>query len=204
MTHSHDVTDVDGLLDFLRATEKLKVTRRSAYTSDGEPESVAEHSWRVCVMALALQNELRDVNLGKLLAMCVVHDLGEAIGGDVPAPEQARRLAADPTATKSAAEREDLLTLVAPLPEPVRASIVALWDEYEAAKSPEARVAKALDKLETILQHTQGKNPPDFDYRFNLGYGRAFTADRPVIVRLRELLDRETERLADAAGDGSA
>ncbi|MFL5613370.1 MAG: HD family hydrolase [Gemmatimonadaceae bacterium] len=204
MTPSNDVTDVDGLLDFLRATEKLKVTRRSAYTSDGEPESVAEHSWRVCVMALALQNELRDVNLGKLLAMCVVHDLGEAIGGDVPAPEQARRLAADPTATKSAAEREDLLTLLAPLPEPVRASIAALWDEYEAAKSPEARVAKALDKLETILQHTQGKNPTDFDYRFNLGYGRAFTADRPVIVRLRELLDRETERLADAAGDGNA
>jgi putative hydrolase of HD superfamily len=136
--------------------------------------------------------------------MCVVHDLGEAIGGDVPAPEQARRLAADPTATKSAAEREDLLTLLAPLPEPVRASIVALWDEYEAAKSPEARVAKALDKLETILQHTQGKNPTDFDYRFNLGYGRAFTADRPIIVRLRELLDRETERLADAAGDTSA
>lgn len=204
MTHSNDVTDVDGLLDFLRATEKLKVTRRSAYTSDGEPESVAEHSWRVCMMALALQSELRDVNLGKLLAMCVVHDLGEAIGGDVPAPEQARRLAADPTATKSAAEREDLLTLLAPLPEPVRASIVALWDEYEAAKSPEARVAKALDKLETILQHTQGKNPTDFDYRFNLGYGRAFTADRPIIVRLRELLDRETERLADAAGDTSA
>jgi putative hydrolase of HD superfamily len=204
MTHSNDVTDVDGLLDFLRATEKLKVTRRSAYTSDGEPESVAEHSWRVCMMALALQSELRDVNLGKLLAMCVVHDLGEAIGGDVPAPEQARRLAADPTATKSAAEREDLLTLLAPLPEPVRASIVALWDEYEAAKSPGARVAKALDKLETILQHTQGKNPTDFDYRFNLGYGRAFTADRPIIVRLRELLDRETERLADAAGDTSA
>jgi putative hydrolase of HD superfamily len=195
----NDVTDVDGLLEFLRSTEKLKVTRRSAYTSEGEPESVAEHSWRVCVMALALQNELRDVNIGKLLAMCVVHDLGEAIAGDVPAPEQARRLAADPTATKSAAERQDLLTLVAPLPEAVRASIVALWDEYEAAVSPEARVAKALDKLETILQHTQGKNPTDFDYRFNLGYGRAFTADRPIIVRLRELLDRETERLAEAS-----
>jgi putative hydrolase of HD superfamily len=199
MAHASELDDAAGLLEFLRATEKLKVTHRSAYTSDGSPESVAEHSWRVCVMALALQNELRDVNLGKLLAMCVVHDLGEAISGDVPAPEQARRLAADPRATKSAAERRDLLTLVAPLPESTRASIVALWDEYEAASSAEARVAKALDKLETILQHTQGKNPADFDYRFNLGYGRAFTADRPIIVRLRELLDRETERLAEEA-----
>jgi putative hydrolase of HD superfamily len=197
MTDAKDLAHVDGILEFLRATERLKVTPRSAYTSDGEAESVAEHSWRVCLMALTLHDEIPDVDLGRLLAMCVVHDLGEAIGGDVPAPEQARRLAADPSATKSAAERNDLLTLVAPLPESVRESIVALWDEYEAAATPEARVAKALDKLETILQHTQGKNPADFDYRFNLGYGRAFTAGLPIIVRLRQLLDGETERLAE-------
>jgi putative hydrolase of HD superfamily len=72
------------------------------------------------------------------------------------------------------------------------------------AKSPEARVAKALDKLETILQHTQGENPPEFDYRFNLGYGRAFTADHPVIVRLREILDRETARLAERSEEARA
>ena len=188
---------LDGILEFLRATERIKVVTRSAYTSEGTPESVAEHSWRLCLMALVLRDEFPDVDLGKLLAMCVVHDLGEAIGGDVPAPEQARRRAADPGATKAAQEREDLLTLLAPLPVSVRETITALWDEYEAAASPEARVAKALDKLETILQHTQGDNPPDFDYRFNLGYGRAFTAGHPAIVRLREALDRETERLAE-------
>jgi len=188
---------LDGILEFLRATERLKVVTRSAYTSEGKQETVAEHSWRLCLMALVLRDEFPDVDLGKLLAMCVVHDLGEAIGGDVPAPEQARRRAADPGATKAAQEREDLLTLLAPLPELLRETITALWDEYEAATSPEARAAKALDKLETILQHTQGDNPPDFDYRFNLGYGRAFTAGHPAIVRLREVLDRETERLAE-------
>ena len=188
---------VDGILEFLRATERLKVVARSAYTSEGNPESVAEHSWRLCLMALVLRDEFPDVDLGKLLAMCVVHDLGEAIGGDVPAPEQARRRALDPGATKAAQEREDLLTLLAPLPAPQRLTITALWDEYEAATSPEARAAKALDKLETILQHTQGDNPPGFDYRFNLGYGRAFTDGPPAIVRLRAVLDRETERLAE-------
>jgi putative hydrolase of HD superfamily len=198
MSHVTDPARLDGILEFLRATEQLKVTRRSAYTSEGQAESVAEHSWRLCMMALVLGEEFPDANLGKLLAMCVIHDLGEAIGGDVPAPEQARRLAADPAATKSAQEREDLLTLLAPLPSSVRAMITGLWDEYEAASSVEARVAKALDKLETILQHTQGENPPGFDYRFNLGYGRAFTAGHPTIVRLREILDRETARLADA------
>ena len=188
---------LDGTLEFLRATERLKVVTRSAYTSAGKQETVAEHSWRLCLMALVLRDEFPDVDLGKLLAMCVVHDLGEAIGGDVPAPEQARRRAADPHATKAAQEREDLLTLLAPLPAPMRQTITALWDEYEAATSPEARAAKALDKLETILQHTQGANPPDFDYRFNLGYGRAFTDGHPAIVRLRAVLDRETERLAE-------
>lgn len=199
MASDIDSKQLDGILEFLRATERLKVTHRSAYTSAGDPESVAEHSWRLCLMALVLREAFPEVDLGKLLAMCIIHDLGEAIGGDVPAPEQARRRAADPSASKSAREREDLLTLVAPLPESVRTTITRLWDEYERAASLEARVAKALDKLETILQHTQGANPPDFDYRFNLGYGRAFTGDHPVIVRLREILDRETERLAARA-----
>jgi putative hydrolase of HD superfamily len=200
MTPADNLAHLGGILDFLRATERLKIVRRSAYTSEGEPESVAEHSWRLCLMALVLRDEFPSVDLGKLLAMCVVHDLGEAIGGDVPAPEQARRLEADPSASKSGQERRDLLTLLAPLPTPTRVMITALWDEYESATSVEARTAKALDKLETILQHTQGANPADFDYRFNLEYGRRFTADHPVIVRLRELLDDETRTRMGAKG----
>jgi putative hydrolase of HD superfamily len=200
MSDARDLAHLGGILEFLRSAERLKVTTRSAYTSSGQQESVAEHSWRLCLMALVLRDEFPDVDLAKLVAMCVVHDLGEAIGGDVPAPEQAARLARDPTATKAAQEREDLLTLVSPLPASVRAEITALWDEYDAAATREARIAKALDKLETILQHTQGDNPPDFDYQFNLGYGRAFTAGHPAIVRLREVLDAETARRAGERG----
>jgi 5'-deoxynucleotidase YfbR-like HD superfamily hydrolase len=202
MHEERELSQLDGIVEFLRAAERLKVAKRSAYTSAGEAESVAEHSWRLCLMALVLREEFPDVDIGKLVAMCVVHDLGEALGGDVPAPEQAARLARDPKAHKSAQEREDLLTLLEPLPQRIRVEITALWDEYEGAKSPEARIAKALDKLETILQHTQGENPPEFDYRFNLGYGRAFTSDHPAIVRLREMLDRETSRLADRGSRG--
>jgi putative hydrolase of HD superfamily len=200
MSDERELAYLGGVLEFLRAAERLKVTTRSAYTSEGRAESVAEHSWRVCLMALVLRNEFPGIDLGKLIAMCVIHDLGEAIGGDVPAPEQAARLARDPTASKAAQERADLLTLVAPLPSHVRAEITALWDEYESATTQEARIAKALDKLETILQHTQGANPPGFDYRFNLGYGRLFTVGYPAIVRLRQVLDEETLRLARIEG----
>ena len=65
-----------------------------------------------------------------------------------------------------------------------------------AATTPEARLAKALDRLETLLQHTQGQNPPGFDYAFNLDYGRHHTTGNPTVEALRCLIDAETERLA--------
>jgi putative hydrolase of HD superfamily len=191
-------SELVGILEFLRAAERLKTTTRSGWTSAGQPESVAEHTWRLCLMALVLRPSFADVDFERLIKICIVHDLGEAIGGDVPAPEQARRAAG-----KAADERRDLLQLLALLPAPVRDEITALWDEYETAHSAEARLAKALDKLETILQHTQGDNPADFDYRFNLTYGRQYTGDHPLLAAVRVLLDEETERRAREAEGAS-
>jgi putative hydrolase of HD superfamily len=188
-----------GLIDFLRATERLKTVARSGYTSAGLPESVAEHTWRLALMALLLAPEFPDVDFARLVKICLVHDLGEAVGGDIPAPEQARRRAAGVSEGKAADERRDLVSLLQPLPASLQAEITALWDEYEAAESREAKLAKALDKLETILQHTQGRNPPDFDYRFNLGYGREHTAGPPLIAAMRAVLDRATEDRAREA-----
>ena len=174
-------SEVAGVLEFLRAAEAMKNQTRSARTSTGKRESVAEHTWRLCLMAVVLADQFPGIDFGKLVRICVVHDLGEAIGGDVPA----------------VAQRADLLRLLAPLPARLRDELTALWDEYEAAATPEARLAKALDKLETILQHTQGANPPGFDYRFNLGYGRQYTDSPPLVAALRELLDRDTLRRAE-------
>ncbi|HKU61843.1 MAG TPA: HD domain-containing protein [Gemmatimonadales bacterium] len=182
--------DLDGILAFLRAAERLKTVTRSGWTSTGQPESVAEHTWRLCLMAMVLYGRAPGVDLARLLRMCLIHDLGEAIRGDVPAPAQAA------PGAKSADERADLLELTGPLPGELRQEIVALWDEYEAAESVEARLAKGLDKLETILQHTQGMNPSDFDYDFNLGYGRRFTESDPVLRALRDRLDEATRRRA--------
>lgn len=190
-------SELAGILDFLRSAERLKSVTRSAYTSQGEQESVAEHTWRLCLMALVFADRFPEVEFARLLKICVIHDLGEAIGGDIPAPLQ------EAGAGKAAQERADLLQLLEPLPERLRAEITALWDEYEEARSPEARLAKALDKLETILQHNQGKNPRSFDYRYNLEYGRRYTGDPPLIAAIREVLDEETERRArEAEGVG--
>lgn len=184
-------SDLTGLLDFLRGAERLKNTVRSGHTSEGRRESVAEHTWRLCLMALVFEEHFPEVDFARLVKICLVHDLGEALHGDVPAPEQ--------TGAKTEEERRDLLHLLAPLPAPLRDDIAALWDEYEAAKTPEARLAKALDKLETILQHNQGQNPTGFDYRFNLDYGRQYTSDDPRVATVRRVLDEETERRAQEA-----
>lgn len=189
-------TEIAGILDFLRAAERLKNVTRSAYTSEGHPESVAEHTWRLCLMALLFHDRFPELDFAKLIKICIVHDLGEAIGGDIPAPQQSA------TKEKSEQERIDLLELLEPLPQRLRDEVTGLWDAYEAATCPEAKLAKGLDKLETILQHNQGQNPPDFDYRFNLEYGAGYTAEPPLVAAIRSALDEETERRALDAEEG--
>lgn len=178
--------ELAGTLAFIRAAERLKDTHRSGWTSSGLQDTAAGHTWRLCLLAMVLHPAFPDVNLERLLKICLIHDLGEAIGGDIPAPEQASR------PDKPATERADLIRLLAPLPAPTRDGLLSLWEEYEAAATPEARVAKALDKLETIIQHNQGANPDGFDYDFNLEYGRRYTDWHPLLARIRAELDRET------------
>jgi putative hydrolase of HD superfamily len=187
--------ELDGILAFLRTAERLKSVTRSGWTTAGEPESVAAHTWRLCLLAITIADRFPGIDLARLLKICLIHDLGEALHGDIPAPAQA---AAGGKATN---ERADLAEVLAPLPERLRREFAALWEEYEAAESAEARLAKGLDKLETILQHTQGDNPADFDYRFNLTYGRQYTGGDPVLVALRARLDRATEARAEARAD---
>lgn len=184
------VDELEGILTFLRDAERLKTVTRSGWTSTGQRESVAEHTWRLCLMAMVLYGRAPGIDLARLLRMCLIHDLGEALGGDVPAPRQT------PETHKADRERADLVRLTASLPPALQREILELWDEYEAAATPEAKVAKGLDKLETILQHTQGRNPDDFDYSFNLDYGKQYTAADPVMAALRARLDEATARRA--------
>jgi putative hydrolase of HD superfamily len=121
----------------------------------------------------------------------VVHDLGEAINGDVPA------VLTEASRDKSQRERRDLIALMEGLSPELRDTFLSLWDEYEEAASPEAVVVNALDKLETLIQHNQGANPPDFvDYVFNLSYGKKYTDAVPLFAEIRRLIDEDTQRRA--------
>ncbi|WP_202311407.1 MULTISPECIES: HD domain-containing protein [unclassified Mesorhizobium] len=177
-----------GIIEFLQAAEQLKNTLRSGITSEGRPESTAEHSWRLCLMVMMFDRELGACDRLKLLKLCIVHDLGEAISGDVPAIHQKGD---DGRAER---ERADLIRLCAPLPRDLQREILDLWDEYSAATTPEAVLAKGFDKLETMLQHLVGRNAPDFDYAFNLTYGVKQTDRHPLLRQLRALVDEATSR----------
>ena len=180
-----------GYLAFFRAAGALKDTTRNSWTAAGRRESTAEHSWRLALTAIALADELAGIDVARLVQILLVHDLGEAVHGDVPAPQQ--------TGDKTAAERADLATLLACLPAPAAARLSALWEDYATLSSPEARLAKALDRFETVLQHSEGANPADFDYAFNLGYGQAHTRAHPLVAALRAPVDAETARRAGGA-----
>ena len=175
-----------GMLSFLQAAERLKDTLRSGRTRQGRAESTAEHTWRLCLMAMLFDRELEGIDHLKLLRLLVVHDLGEAISGDVPAVEQH----GDPH--RAERERADLISLCSPLPADLRDTIVRLWDDYAAGGSPEAVLAKGFDKIETMMQHLIGSNDPSFDYAFNLTYGRAQTDKHPLLRQIRRYVDAET------------
>lgn len=189
-----DMQEALGVVQFLREAERLKNVYRTSWTSGGQPESTAAHTWRLCLMALVFERSFPGVDIGRLLKICIVHDLGEAIGGDIPAIHQ------QANGSKAEQERKDLVLLLEPLPATIKDEILALWDEYEAATSPEAQIAKALDKLETLMQHNQGANPPDFDYAFNLEYGKKFTDAVPFIAAVRAVIDAETRQKTSRSG----
>jgi putative hydrolase of HD superfamily len=187
---------LQGILDFLQSASALKDTLRTGRTAGGRQESTAEHSWRLCLLVMLLADHLPDVDLVRLLQLCLVHDLAEAITGDVPAPDQAAAHG------KKERERHALKQLCTPLPDDLRQRIFGLCADYEAGCSPEGLMAKGLDKIETMLQHLIGANPPDFDYRFNLTYGWQITDRHPVLRQVRSSLDAKMHHQIMAESPG--
>ena len=183
MLAHHD--ELIGIMDFLRRAEGLKDTLRLAWTTNGRQESAAEHSWRLTLFAMLAGRYFPELDQLVVLKMSVIHDLGEIIGGDIPAPEQ--------QGSKAGQEREDLRNLLRPLPEELRTELMDLWEDYEAARTPEARLVKALDKFETLMQHSQGPDMPKIDFAFNLHYGEQYTRGNELFDLMREVLDQETE-----------
>ena len=112
------------LLDLLHTAGRLKDTTRHCYTPGGRHESVAEHSWRLALMAFWLKDEFPELDINRVIQMCLIHDLGECFTGDIPT---FRKTAAD-----EADEERQLLAWVDTLPAPYDAQMRALYREMAA------------------------------------------------------------------------
>ncbi len=141
--------DRDDLLRFLKLADRLKSVYRAAYLSDQtRHESVAEHTWHMCVIALLLGEEVKPaLDLERVFKLIVVHDLVEVHANDT--------YAHDLVARYEAADREEKAAqvLFAVLPPRLRAELLGCWEEFEAAQTPEARFARALDRLQAFAQN---------------------------------------------------
>ena len=175
------------LLDFLHIAEKLKCNTRHSYTSSGRHESVAEHSWRLALMAFLMKDQIPGTDMDRVLKMCLIHDLGEAVTGDIPSFEK--------TAANERTEARAIDGLVASLPQPLSGELAALFAEMEAKETPEARVFKALDRMEAVLQHNEAPLETwiPLEYELNRTYGTESAAPFPFLKALREQMCRDTE-----------
>lgn len=173
-------------LEILHTAEKLKDTTRHCTTSGRRTESVAEHSWRLALMAILLRREFPEADINKLTAMCIIHDLGECFTGDIPTFSK----------TDKDRETEDRLLneWVGSLPAEISSYFKELYREMEEQKTIEAKLFKALDKLEALIQHNE--SPLDTwsenERELNLTYGTDTVAFSEWLTELRKVILDET------------
>lgn len=134
-------------LEILHVAEKLKDTPRHCTTSKRRTESVAEHSWRISLMALLLKGQFPDADMDKVINMCLIHDLGECFTGDIPTFIK--------TDNDRTVEDSLLMQWVNTLPDNVSKMMTELYAEMDKQETVEAQIYKAMDKLEALIQHNE-------------------------------------------------
>lgn len=175
-----------AFLDALQIAARLKDTTRHSYTEKRRHESVAEHSWLAALMAFFLRDEFPEADMDKVMRMCVIHDLGEAFTGDIPT--------FDKTGADEAEEEALLNRWVDSLPAPYASEMRALYAEMAARETLEAKIYKAIDALEAVIQHNAA--PLDtwipLEYDLNLTYGSDKAAFSPYLMQLRALIREDS------------
>lgn len=187
--------EVRAYLDVLHIAERLKDELRHCDTSKGRRESVAEHSWRMTLMAFFMKDEFPEVDIDKVIKMCMIHDLGECFTGDIP------------SFLKSSADeqKEDqaLEQWVVSLPAPYAQELRALYAEMNARQTPEAKLYKVIDKLEAVIQHNESdiSSWMPNEYALNLTYADDVVAYSAYLRQLREAIRDDTKQKIAAAED---
>ena len=171
--------DARALIDALTVAERLKDTMRHCYTKNGRRESVAEHCWLMTLAAFWMKDEFPEADMDRVLKMCLIHDLGEAFTGDVPAFEK--------TASNEQEEKRLLYGWVASLPGDIAKEMLSLYDEMEKRETLEAKIYKAVDGLEAVIQHNISDISTwlPLEYELNMTYAEDKVAFSEYLRALR-------------------
>ncbi|MBQ8572907.1 MAG: HD domain-containing protein [Ruminococcus sp.] len=174
------------LLEVLSVAAKLKDTTRHSYTEKGRHESVAEHSFMTTLMAFFLRDEFPEADMDKVIKMCIVHDLGEAFTGDIPAFEK--------TNENEQHEENLLLDWVETLPEMYADELKYLFEEMAKRESLEAKIYKAIDGLEALIQHNASDLSTwlPLEYELNQTYADDKVSFSEYLIKLREEIRKDT------------
>jgi len=194
------MTSLSDIYPFIHAAERLKNELRHSFTSSGRQESVAEHTWRMSLLAFLLLPKLdKQVNFEKLMKMIVIHDIVEIEAGDTPVPF----MVGNDELKKQKEEREQaaIVNVRTQLGDIVGEEIYQLWHEFEKQETYESKVAYALDKLEVQIQHNEADIKTWIPVEYDLIYSRRkYTAFDPALDELRKIIEKESEQKLNNAG----
>jgi len=142
-----DKKRLEKQLDFIREIDKEKQIFRQTYLADGKrKENDAEHAWHMAIMTFLLSEYANEeIDLLKTIRMILIHDVVEIDAGDTYAYDEVAK------ATQAEREAKAALRLFGLLPEDQAKELLALWEEFEAGESKEARFARAMDNLQPML-----------------------------------------------------
>lgn len=178
--------NIKKFLEIISIAEKLKNNTRHSWTSSNRHESVAEHSWRLSLMAYLVKDEFPDVDINKVILMCICHDLGEAITGDIPAFYK--------TESDEIVENREVHQLLSSMPEPYKKELPMLFLEMHEQKTIESKIFKALDKMEALIQHNEADISTwlPLEYELNLTYGEKEVEFSTYMKELKEAINEDT------------
>jgi len=178
--------EVRKLLDVLSLAERLKDATRHCYTSGGRHESVAEHCWMTSLMAYFLSDEFPEADMGKVIKMCLIHDLGEAFTGDIPTFYK--------TSDHEKEEEARLYQWVNSLPQRYRDEMLSLYDEMDKRETLEAKIYKAIDGMEAVIQHNMSDLSTwiPLEYELNQVYAEDKVAFSEYMKELRRVTREDT------------
>ena len=139
-------------------------------------------------MAMLCADEYPEIDINKVIKMCLIHDFGEAVTGDIPAFEK--------TENDEAEEEKAVQYLLEELPEHIRNELSELFCEMNALQTKEAKLFKALDNLEAVISHNEADVSTWLprEYEENLTYGTSNCEWSQWTKRLREQLKKDSER----------